>query len=267
MNALFYDPLKQVVVDYIGGMKDIKSKKVKPIIPLTHIFTDDPVRMIRAVKYGAAAGFKLTLSLKYKIRKQSNLLSGISPSRLTEEISKIIHSSQAAAIVENLDAMGLYQYLQPQAVELFRTMPGFRERYLRTLAALNQADFKNLPGEAMAGLVRDFLETAADWKGGPDKSAAECYREAFIAARKFVLPMNPPRMELDHGVRLLFAEHGVSIKKSAFTERRGRLGGKAVHAQDAPEIAEEANPPGEGTAKKHRKRKRRPSAVKKEIIQ
>jgi poly(A) polymerase len=272
MNALFYDPLKQIVVDYVGGMKDIKAKKVMPIIPLEHIFTDDPVRMIRAVKYGAAAGFKLPFSLRHKIRKQSNLLSDISPSRLTEEISKIVHSSQAATIVESLDVMGLYQYLQPRAAELFSTQPGFREQYLKTLAALNQADFKNLPGEALAGLVRDYLETAADWKGGPDKTTAECYREAFMEARKFVLPMNPPRMELDHGVRLLFAEHGVVIKKSAFTERQ-RHGGRPVHAPGEgtpeagnPEPLEGAAPAGEGAPKK-RRRRRRPSPSGAEAIQ
>jgi len=57
MNALFYDPEQQIVVDYVGGMEDIKKKQVVPIIPLSEIFTDDPVRMIRAVKYAAATGF------------------------------------------------------------------------------------------------------------------------------------------------------------------------------------------------------------------
>jgi poly(A) polymerase len=227
------------------------------------------------VKYGAATGFKLPLLLRYKIRKQSYLLADISPSRLTEEISKIIHSPQAAEIVERLDLMGLYRYLQPRAAELFRTQPGFREQYLKTLASPGDAGFKNLPGEALAGLVRDYLETAADWKGGPGKTTAECYREAFIEARKFVLPMNPPRMELDHGVRLLFAEHGVSIKRSAFTERRGRGGaaksaGPPHHAEKAPGIqsAPDTGGPGgietpAGGAVKKRRR-RRPLPAKEE---
>ncbi|AEF81178.1 polynucleotide adenylyltransferase PcnB [Leadbettera azotonutricia] len=259
LNALFYDPLKQIVVDYVGGMKDIKAKKIKPIIPLTHIFTDDPVRMIRAVKYGASTGFKLPLSLKWKIRKQSSLLEAISASRLTEEIFKILHSSQAAAIVASLDSMGLYQYLQPRAAELFKAKAGFREQYLKTMSTLNQRDFRNLPGEALASLVRDYLEENADWDGEEGGQTvnppSERYKEAFALARQFVLPMNPPRMELDHGVRLLFAEHGVTIKKSRFTERGGRRGPESP-APESTEAEGDAPPSTDDQAPKRKRRRR-----------
>jgi poly(A) polymerase len=215
LNALFYDPGQQIVVDYVGGMKDIRDKRIQPIIPLSNIFKDDPVRMIRAVKYGAATGFKLPLLLKWRIKKQSPLLGVVSPSRLTEEIFKIIHSSSAASIVEALEALGLYKYLQPQASRLMRESPDFRARYLKSLSVLNQKGFKNLPGEALAALVQDYLEDNTDWEAG----IAENYKNTFAAARAFVLPMNPPRFELDHGVRLFFAAHGIIIKKSHIMER------------------------------------------------
>jgi poly(A) polymerase len=215
MNALFYDPQQQLVVDYVGGMKDIKKKLVRPIIPLPEIFSDDPVRMIRAVKYAAAAGFTLPLSLKLKIKKQSALLSSISPSRLTEEIFKIIHSSRAAAIVEALDTMGLYAYLQPGAAKLMKENSSFRRRYLQSMVALNQEGFKNLSGEALGALINDYLEDIADWERG----IAENYKEIFAAARSFVLPMNPPRFELEHAVRRFFAGHGVNVKRSHVAER------------------------------------------------
>ncbi|MDR2924051.1 MAG: polynucleotide adenylyltransferase PcnB [Treponema sp.] len=210
MNALFYDPGQQIVVDYVGGIKDIKAGVVKPIIPLSKIFTDDPVRMIRAVKYGAATGFTLPFPLKWKIKKQSRLLSAVSPSRLTEEIFKIIHSSQAARIVEALDSMGLYAYLQPEAARLMKEAGSFRSRYLRALAALNKPGFKNLPGEAMGALINDYLEDITDW----DRGIIENYKASYSAARNFVLPMNPPRYEIDYAVRRFFAAHGKTIKKS-----------------------------------------------------
>jgi len=210
MNALFYDPGQQIVVDYVGGMKDIRAKRVKPIISLATIFKDDPVRMIRAVKYSATTGFTLPLSLKWAIKNESPLLASISPSRLTEEIFKIIHSSQAASIVQALDDMGLYAYLQPHAAKLIKTSPSFRSRYLRSMAALNQANFKNLPGERLGALVNDYLEDIIDW----EKSVSENYRESYAAARSFVLPMNPPRFEINYAVRRFFAAHGILIKKS-----------------------------------------------------
>ncbi|MDR0487691.1 MAG: polynucleotide adenylyltransferase PcnB, partial [Treponema sp.] len=197
MNALFYDPDQQLVVDYVGGMKDIEQKRVKNIIPLADIFTDDPVRMIRAVKYAAATGFSLPLELKMKIKKQSSLLSSVSHSRLTEEIFKIIHSSMAADIVDALDKAGLYSYLQPQAAKLMREKTGFRQRYLRSMAALNQNGIESRPHEVIGALFNDHLEDVADWEG----ETAEIYKVIFKAARSFILPMNPPRFEMDRAVR------------------------------------------------------------------
>jgi poly(A) polymerase len=217
LNALFYDPLKQLVIDYVGGMKDIRKGVIRPLITLSRIFTDDPVRIIRAIKYAAMAGFKLPLSLKRMIRKHSGLLADVSPSRLTEEIFKIIYSSDALAIVEALNNLKIYGYLQPKAVELFKTVPGFREEYLKTIAALGKEDFKNLSGEAMSCLVKDYLERTVDWQGS--EGPAELYRNAFVLARKFVLPMNPPRVELEHAVKIIFLEHGLTVKRSRFNER------------------------------------------------
>jgi poly(A) polymerase len=215
MNALFYDPGQQIVVDYVGGMKDIQAKLVKPIISLATIFKDDPVRIIRAVKYSAATGFTLPMSLKWKIKTDSPRLASISPSRLTEEIFKIIHSSQAVTIVEALDDMGIYAYLQPQAAQLMKENPLFRSRYLRSMAALNQASYKNMPGEALGALINDYMEDIADWEQG----ITENYRACYTAVRRFIRPMNPPRFELDYAVRRFFAAHGITIRKSHLLDR------------------------------------------------
>ncbi|MCL2066376.1 MAG: polynucleotide adenylyltransferase PcnB [Treponema sp.] len=214
MNSLFYDPQQQIVVDYVGGMKDIRRKLVRPVISLAEIFTDDPVRMIRAVKYSAISGFALPLRLIWKIRKQSPLLSSVSSSRLTEEILKIIHSSQAALIVDALDRYGLYRYLQPRAAAIMHDNPNFRRRYLTSLAALNQNGFKDIPGQALGALINDYLEESVDWNLG----ASENYKTVFTEARRFVLPMNPPRFEMEHAVKRFFVSHGINIKRSHFIE-------------------------------------------------
>lgn len=187
LNALFYDPQKQVVVDYVDGMKDIREKRIKPIIPLRIIFKDDPVRMIRAVKYATASGFKLPLQLRWKIKSQASLLAPVSPSRLTEEIMKIIHSPYAAAIIENLEQFGLYQYLQPNAAALMRENSLFRTRYLRSFAELkgraDSSDASSVHGEYIAALIRDYLEDNVDWEAG----VIENYKNAFYSARQFVI--------------------------------------------------------------------------------
>jgi poly(A) polymerase len=237
MNALFYDPEQQIVVDYVGGLNDIKKRQVKPVIPISEIFTDDPVRMIRAVKYAAAADFSLPLNLKMKIKKQSGLISSISPSRLTEEIFKIIHSNRAGAIVDMLDKMGLYCYLQPQAAKLMRENPGFRQNYLQSMAALNGTE--SYRGYSLSALFRDYLETVRDWQ----PAVIENFKEIFKIARSFVVPMNPPRFEMEHAVRRFLFAHGITIKKPQ---------PKPLHETGAPKPA---------PAKRKRRRRRKPKTT------
>jgi len=208
MNALFYDPEQQIVVDYVNGMKDIKNKQVKNIINLSAIFTDDPVRMIRAVKYAAATGFSIPLKLKMKIVNQSNLLTSISPSRLTEEIFKIINSDKAGAIVDLLDKMGLYSYMQPQAAELMRRNANFRKSYLQTMTALKGVG--NQRGQPLSSLFYDYLESTNEWKPGH----IENFKEICKTVRTFVMPMNPPRFELEYAVKKFLSAKGITIKKT-----------------------------------------------------
>jgi poly(A) polymerase len=249
LNALFYDPQEQVVVDYVGGMKDIRNRRIRPIIPLGVIFRDDPVRMIRAVKYAAATGCKLPLLLRWKIREQSALLKSVSPSRLTEEILKIIYSSGVARIVESLTEFGLYGYLQPEASALMREKGDFRLRYIKTMTELGRRVEEGLrPGESLAALVRDYLEDCIQW----DADVTDTYKTAFMAARRFVLPMNPPRVELDQGVRLIFGEHGIAVKRAHFFERT-RPG---FREKNGTPTVQEPRDAGEGTGPKKRRRRR-----------
>jgi poly(A) polymerase len=102
LNALFYDPVEELVVDYVGGMDDIRAQRIKAVIPLDTIFQDDPVRMVRALKYAATTGFSLPWNLRRRIRKDAGLLEPVSPSRLTEEMMKIIKNGHTGAIIKNL---------------------------------------------------------------------------------------------------------------------------------------------------------------------
>ena len=93
---------------------------------------------------------------------------------------------------------------------------------------------------------------------------AERYKTAFMLARKFVLPMNPPRMELYEALRFLFAEHGISIKKARFNERRPRTPKPAAASKLATASKPEkekhtaAPAPSAGGTPNKRRRKRKP---------
>jgi poly(A) polymerase len=254
-NALFYDPGKQVVVDYVNGMGDIRKKQLRPIIPPELIFRDDPVRMIRALKYAAAGGFKIPWLLLRRIKKESPLLGEISASRLTEELSKIIRSPHAAEIAESLEDAGLYTFLQKEASALMKKDPAFRRGYLKSLAALS-APVSGLAagageGRPLAALIRDYLEMKTPWET-LKKGSWEDYRAVFFDARRFVLPMNPPRVELEKAVRLVFADHGIEFKKKPLFDRD-----YAERRPKAPVREKGANPPAEKAPRPRRRRRRR----------
>lgn len=146
-NALYYDPIERLLVDYVDGFKDIKARKVKPVIPLKTIFKDDPVRMLRGVKYAAVSGFSIPLAMRLAIRRDASLLGGTSPSRRTEEFFKLLASGNSAVIVRALIEYRLLEYLAPAAWAMIRQDPAFARDLDRSLVEL---DRRPRPGEDSA---------------------------------------------------------------------------------------------------------------------
>lgn len=217
LNALYYDPLKQQIIDYVGGVEDIKKGIVKPVIPIDRIFIEDPVRMIRAVKYGATTGCKLSHKLKKKIRISASLLSPVSPSRLTEEFLKIINGGHSFEIVNAALETDLYEYLQPAASNLILENKKFAKSYLENLKKLDDFVKQNQDsrlGERLYFLLKDFVEQLTDWKLEiqSEYSSSEIYKKTWAICRNFVLPINPQRTELDFAVRKLLQDAGIQVK-------------------------------------------------------
>ena len=217
LNALYYDPLKEQVIDYMGGVEDIKKGIVRPVIPMDKIFVEDPVRMLRAVKYGATTGCKLPHALTKKIRASAALLSPISPSRLTEELLKIINSGHAYEIISSALDTDLYPYLQPAATDMIFNDKKFGRKYLESIKELDRYTEKNPDsrlGEKLTFMIRDFIESLTDWKKelASNTAAGDLYTRTWTQCRNFVLPMNPQRTELEYAIRMVLKDLGVQVK-------------------------------------------------------
>ncbi len=226
LNALYYDPSKEQIIDYVGGVNDIKKHIVRPVIPLDRIFEEDPVRMLRAVKYSATCRCKMSFFLKRKIRKSAHLLLPVSPSRLTEEMLKILNSGHSLDIVSACLKTDLYMYLQPNATSMMYESKEFERSYMSHLAEMDELVQKDKTvrlGQKLAFIVSDFINTLTDWKKEiSSKSAAgELYLKTWSQVRNFVLPINPQRTELEYAIRLTLKNLGVGIKipKNAFVKR------------------------------------------------
>ena len=217
LNALYYDPLKEQIIDYVNGVKDIKKGIINPVISLDTIFVEDPVRMIRAIKYAATTGFKLPSSLKKKICRSAHLLSPVSPSRLTEELHKIINSGNAHKIIELALETDIFMYLQPAASALIYENREFEKNYLtrlKELDALCVISPESRLGQKLYYLVYDFIYNLTDWSKEIENSSAtgELYIKTWAQTRHFILPMNPQRTELEFAIRTVLKKLGVSIK-------------------------------------------------------
>ncbi|MBO4403920.1 MAG: polynucleotide adenylyltransferase PcnB [Treponema sp.] len=225
LNALYYCPDKEQVIDYVDGVNDIRKGIIKPVIPLDRIFTEDPVRMLRAVKYSSTTGCKMPRALKKKIRESSSLLTPVSPSRLTEEMLKILNSGHAQKIVEAALETDLYACLQPSATNLMIESRSFEKKYMTSLRELDEAVFKDPSlrlGEKLYYILRDFLSEATDWeKEVKDAgSPSELFKLAWSRSRNFVLPMNPQRTELDYAVVKMLKSFGVPFKENRKRRQR-----------------------------------------------
>lgn len=217
INALYYDPILEQVIDYVGGVRDIKKSILRPVIPVDKIFVEDPVRMLRAIKYSSTTDCQMAWSLRRKIKHSAHLLSPVSPSRLTEEMLKIINSGHSFEIVSECLATDLYMYLQPAATAMMFNDPEFEKNYLMNLKRLDELVSKDKDarlGKKLTFLIKDFILTLTDWKKEilNSSSVGELYVKTWTECRNFVLPMNPQRTELEYAIRTSLREIGVSIK-------------------------------------------------------
>ncbi|MDB4847309.1 polynucleotide adenylyltransferase PcnB [Candidatus Pseudothioglobus singularis] len=117
VNGLYYDIKKSEVIDYVGGLDDLNALKIKMIGDPSERFEEDPVRMIRAVRFQAKLNANIESQLIEAIQTNSQLLVKIPPARLYEEVIKLFHNENSIEIFHELDRLGLLRHLFSQTKE------------------------------------------------------------------------------------------------------------------------------------------------------
>jgi poly(A) polymerase len=116
INAMYYDPETQVVVDYHNGIKDAKKKIIRMIGNPALRYREDPVRIIRAVRFAAklsALGFKFEDKTVAPLREMKGLLADVPQSRLFDEMLKLLQTGHALASIAQLKFLGLGTGIYP----------------------------------------------------------------------------------------------------------------------------------------------------------
>ena len=113
VNALFYDPVKQEVWDYVHGMKDLQARKLVMIGDPVTRYREDPVRMLRAARLSAKLGLEIDAKTRTPIAEMRHLLGNVPQARLFEEILKLLLSGNAVECVRVLRELDLHHGLLP----------------------------------------------------------------------------------------------------------------------------------------------------------
>ena len=107
VNGLFYDISDFSVIDWVGGLKDLRAGIIRTIGPPEVRFEEDPVRMMRALEYEVRLGFELERETEEAIGNRAELITEAVPARLTYELMEGLRSGHAAGIWERWDRFGL----------------------------------------------------------------------------------------------------------------------------------------------------------------
>ena len=116
INAMYYDPETEVVVDYHNGIGDAKKKIVRMIGNPALRYREDPVRIIRAVRFGAklnALGFKFEDKTAAPLKEMRGLLADVPQSRLFDEMLKLLQTGHSLASIAQLKALGMGTGIYP----------------------------------------------------------------------------------------------------------------------------------------------------------
>ncbi len=107
INAMYYDPVTRVVVDYHGGLSDVRARVLRMIGDAASRYREDPVRLIRAVRFAAKLGFDIEPKTRAPMAAALTLLDNVPPSRVFDEMFKLMQTGHALASVEQLRKFGM----------------------------------------------------------------------------------------------------------------------------------------------------------------
>lgn len=113
INALYYDPLENEGIDHVDGLDDLENRVLRIIGEPARRFAEDPVRMIRAIRFMGKLDFTLEEGTEEALRRSIHLLGDVPPARLFEEVLKLFHHGRGERTCRLLHEFGMLSILFP----------------------------------------------------------------------------------------------------------------------------------------------------------
>ena len=164
VNALYFDPATEEVVDFHGGLADLKKRVMRVIGDPATRYREDPIRMLRAVRLAAKLGLTIDAATREPIADMAPLLERVPPARLFDEMLKLLLSGHASACLRQLREVGLHKGVLPLLDVILEQPLG--ERFVTLALAQTdervQTDRPVSPAFLFAALL--WHEVLAAWK-------------------------------------------------------------------------------------------------------
>jgi poly(A) polymerase len=220
LNALYYCPRDEYIIDHVGGVKDIRKRRLENVIPLDHIFAEDPVRMLRGVKYAVITDCRIPSKLAKAVKDNAQLMQGISASRLTEEFFKVFLSGHAFPILKDMVKLKLLaSYIPALAHFLAKGKGSYVREFWKAVEALDQVVLLGeevTRAEVVKALISSLLKQGA-W----DQNAEPVeFTEVKHYIKELFVPIVFSNKELEISVDSLYKEWGLPLPKKKRRPRR-----------------------------------------------
>ncbi|CAN5123929.1 polynucleotide adenylyltransferase PcnB [soil metagenome] len=218
INAMYYDPSSRTVLDYHGGVEDTKARRLRIIGDATTRYREDPVRMLRAVRFAAKLDFTIDASTAAPIATCADLIAGVPMARLFDEMLKLLFCGHARAAIEQLRAQGLHSGLLPLLDTVLDTPDG--ERFINAALASTDAriaaDKPASPGFLFAALLWPSVRRLWEQRQAQDMAALP----ALFAAADEVLATQMENLQIQR--RFVSDMKEIWALQPRFDKRLGR---------------------------------------------
>jgi poly(A) polymerase len=214
INALFYDVNAESVIDHADGLGDLRRRLVRTIGEPGIRFREDPIRILRAVKFAARLGFGIEPATLEALRRLRTEIPKAASARVLEEIHRFCRAGSARASFELMGQTGVFDVVLPEIAEAYR--PGSRAWGL-LLAILARLDERHaagqvaLPGEIFAGLLVPALAPRLGWQDDgsvvPPRGAVNVREMADGILRPIALRLRIARRDQETCRQILMTIH------------------------------------------------------------
>jgi poly(A) polymerase len=223
INALFYDIGTYALIDYVGGLEDLRQRLIRTIGDPDIRFQEDPVRMLRAVKFAARLDFRIDPLTFEAMRRHAGAITLSAPARVIEELYRLLGSGRAATSFRLLHETGLLPHLVPEASAILDKDPGLFWRSLEELDRLVIAGPEPVSRAVQMGalLIHPVRDLVLGTRPAPDGLAEEV--EALL--RPVTQRLRITRAETARLIQIvvaqkrLVARHGRRFSVGGFTRR------------------------------------------------